>query len=160
MAGEWTEDLSSGVADIDGQHRELYRLVGTLREAMKQRALEQVPAILAGLRRYTAQHFAAEEAEMELARDPYREAHARLHRAFADQYFHQVRALNEAPSLSGVLELASWLSAWLREHVREVDGPMARRIRAQAAQRAAARKAPTGAGRSGGLTGSGSRPHR
>lgn len=130
MAVHWTEDLATGVGRIDEQHQELYRQVARLHDAMRAGRLDEVPAIMEYLQRYALEHFAAEEREMSAAAYPGLEAHRRLHQRFVDDLLRQRALLSAGISASAVVELSHWLSGWLGEHVRKVDGEMARYLRA------------------------------
>jgi len=128
MAIQWTEELATGIAAIDDQHRELYAAVASLHAAMRGGMLGEVPAILEFLERYVTQHFALEEREMTKARYPGLAQHREAHEAFVAEFLRQKAAL-AAVTPSNVLELSSWLGAWLRDHVRRIDGEMARFLR-------------------------------
>lgn len=129
MAVQWTEDLATGVARIDEQHRELYRQVAALHEAMRAGHLAEVPAIVDFLQRYALEHFATEEREMAAAGYPGLAAHARLHQRFVDDFLRHKAVLVGDVAPSAVVALSHWLGEWLREHVRQVDGEMARFLR-------------------------------
>jgi hemerythrin len=127
---QWTDDLATGIERIDAQHQELYRQVAALHEAMRSNRLDEVPAVVEFLQRYALEHFATEEREMAAKHYPSLPEHRALHKAFVDDFL-RYKALLEAggatPSL--VVELSSWLGSWLRDHVRKVDGQMARFLR-------------------------------
>lgn len=132
MAIEWTEDLATGIEAIDEQHRELYRQVAALHAAMKAGSLDRVHGLLDYLRRYSVEHFATEEEAMRTARYPAAAlgAHRAAHRRFVDDFEAHAERATERLSPAVVVELSSWLSGWLRDHVRRVDGEMARFLRA------------------------------
>jgi hemerythrin len=126
---EWTEELSTGVEGVDGQHRELYATVARLHAAMRCRRLEEIPSILEFLERHAREHFALEEHVMEQASYGGLEAHRAAHQGFVREYHEMCSALAQPPAPSAVLELSTWLGAWLRDHVRRMDGEMARFLR-------------------------------
>ena len=127
MSSQWTEDLATGIDLIDDQHRELYRQVSLLHEAMRANALDRVTATFEFLQAYVQDHFATEEREMAQAGYPALPEHVELHRAFVADFL-AFRARVEAQSItpSIVVDLSAWLGAWLGAHVRKVDGAMAR----------------------------------
>ena len=125
MAIQWTEDLATGVEAIDDQHRELYATVASLHAAMRRGMQDEIPNILAFLEQYVTQHFALEEREMAKAGYPGLQAHQEAHQAFITEFLRQKSRLAVAAN-SDIMELSSWLGAWLRDHVRGVDGEMAR----------------------------------
>jgi hemerythrin len=130
----WTDDLATGVDDIDEQHRELYRHVAALHEAMKSGALHQARELVVFLRGYAVDHFVAEEQAMRAARYPGLDAHRQEHRRFVEEYEHHAERLSARASPTAIVELSSWLSDWLRGHVRGTDREMAAFLRAARAQ--------------------------
>ena len=131
MAIEWTEDLATGIEEIDDQHRALYDAISDLHDAMRRSRLDRVPAVLEFLSGYVAEHFATEEREMAATGYPGLDEHRAAHLAFGVDY-RQLVARVEGSRITPllVLELSTWLGEWLRDHVRRIDGAMARHIRA------------------------------
>jgi hemerythrin len=130
MPIEWTEDLATGIADIDAQHRELYRNIAQLHEAMKQNHLDRVRATLVYLADYAVDHFATEERAMAAASYPGLEEHRAAHHAFVEQFLrYKADVDREGTSPRVVVDLSAWLGGWLRDHVRRMDGDMARHLR-------------------------------
>ncbi|MFO0585546.1 MAG: hemerythrin family protein [Anaeromyxobacter sp.] len=144
MPVRWTDDLATGIEAIDAQHRGLYDAVNELHGIMRSHELSEVSTVLEALETYAAQHFRLEEREMAEAGYPGLAAHAGAHRAFALEFERQRLALHPTPTASGVVELSAWLTDWLRDHVRKVDGEMARYLRAfeTSAERPAQAKKP------------------
>ena len=65
MEFAWSDDLLTGVRDIDEQHRELFSRVNTLIVACtQQKGKDEIGNYLQFLMDYVAFHFAAEEREM------------------------------------------------------------------------------------------------
>jgi hemerythrin len=129
VAIKWTDDLATGIERLDAQHRELYQEVAALQQAMRTHHLERVPAIIDFLQRYALEHFATEEREMAARGYPGLAEHAALHKAFVGQFLRHKALISAGVTPSAVLELSHWLSDWLRDHVRRVDGAMARHLR-------------------------------
>ncbi len=129
MAIEWTDDLATGIEIIDEQHRELYRQVAALHGMMRAADLTQVPQVLAYLERYALEHFAEEERQMAAAKYPSRDSHARHHAMFVDDLGRQKAKLADGLTAYKVVALSTWVGEWLRDHVRKVDGDMARYLR-------------------------------
>jgi len=130
MSIEWTEDLATGIAQIDAQHRELYQAVARLHTAMREHHLDQVAGVLDFLQGYAVDHFALEEGEMQRAGYPGLAAHRQAHVDFVEAFLGHRAQLRAGTSVSAVIALSGWLGQWLREHVRSVDGEMARHLRA------------------------------
>jgi len=141
MSIEWSDDLATGMATIDDQHRELYANVAKLHAIMKERRLDDLPAVLDFLQRYALEHFATEEREMEKAGYPGLGDHQAAHQAFVSEYLRHRDHLRVGPTTGSVIALSAWLGGWLREHVRRVDGEMARYLRPLGA-RSAGSEAP------------------
>lgn len=129
MPVEWTDDLATGIEKIDDQHRELYRQVARLHEAMRAGRLEEVPAIVEFLQRYALEHFATEEREMAATHYPGLGQHRRLHERFVDDFLRHKAILSVEITASAVVALSQWLGEWLRDHVRTVDADLARHLR-------------------------------
>jgi hemerythrin len=82
---------------------------------------------------YAKEHFAAEERLMIETGDPGYPEHVARHREFAaDLKRWQDRFGVQGPSATLVVELSAWLTGWLGDHIRKVDGVMARHLRARA----------------------------
>jgi len=136
MSVHWTEELATGVEEIDEQHRELYAAVASLHDSMKQGRLDRIGGVVEYLARYAADHFATEERHMAERRYPRLAEHRALHETFVGAFLVRKAAFQSngfRPSL--VVELSEWLATWLGDHVRKVDGEMGRFFRSQAAGR-------------------------
>jgi hemerythrin-like metal-binding protein len=135
MGIEWSEELATGITLIDDQHRELYANVARLHAVMKERRLGELPDILHFLQGYALEHFATEVAAMESARYPGLADHTAAHDAFVGEFLRHRDRLTAAPTAGHVMDLSAWLGLWLRDHVRRVDGEMARFLRGPAGRR-------------------------
>lgn len=133
MPVQWTDDLATGIERIDEQHRELYQRVAGLHEAMRGGRLDEVPAMVDYLQRYAVEHFAAEEKQMAAAGYPGLGQHRRLHQRFVEEFLEHRKRLSPQVTASAVVALSRWITAWLGDHVRKVDGEMARYLRRQGA---------------------------
>lgn len=118
----WTSALSIGVPEIDEQHRELFRNVDALQDAVLARDRAGAARILRFLRGYVRVHFAAEESLMRGLVYPAREAHEEEHRAFAARIDALDRALEvEGATAALVHRVEREVSAWLLDHVCSTD---------------------------------------
>jgi len=131
----WGQELATGIEQIDAQHRQLYETVAQLHTLMRSHALSEVDVVLEALTHYASEHFATEEREMRSAGYPGYEAHRTAHLAFVQEFVRIRGTLEARPTVSAVVELSSWLSDWLREHVRGLDAEMARFLRPPAVHR-------------------------
>lgn len=136
---EWSDSMTTGVAQIDNQHR---FLVDTLRQA-NNRLLDDHEGALLGeiakdLLTYAIMHFETEENLMK--RYGYAEAFPELARAHIAQhrdFSHQVVAvcdnLREGRQVSRI-EVLKFLNEWLRHHVLGIDQKLGAFVRDAAHQ--------------------------
>jgi hemerythrin len=125
MTIEWTKALSTGVEEIDAQHRELFKRAGRLVAGLGAGEKEDVGALLGYLHQYAVSHFGAEEAQMRGARFP---GYVR-HKAEHDRFIEDLLDLTGEYEKKGkralvALKASGWLSAWLREHVSGTDAEL------------------------------------
>jgi len=127
----WTEELATGISEIDAQHRDLYAHVAALLRAVEDGHLYRVVKTLGHVEQYVDAHFTTEERCMRLAAYPRLEEHRALHEAFVAEFRERERRLLvDEPWRPLVIEISEWLGAWLRDHVGAVDAEMARFLRA------------------------------
>jgi hemerythrin len=117
--GSWTEELSVGDARLDAQHRSIFELAAAAEADLAQGRGEDLRRILAFLRRYVMQHFAAEEALLERAGYAQRDGHLELHRELSRQVVEAEARFQEGDPRSGepVLEAL----ARIIDHIRVED---------------------------------------
>jgi hemerythrin-like metal-binding protein len=117
----WTDNLSVGVELIDNQHTVLFNTINELHDAMmKGPGRAKVGELLGRLQVYTCNHFSVEEALMEDAKYAGLATHRIRHRKLTKQVERfAARYLQGDPTLS--LELANFLSNWLKNHIQGVD---------------------------------------
>lgn len=133
MALNFPEELKIGVQEVDDQHRSLYAQINRLHDAMRSHQLEQVAETLEFMARYASEHFAAEERLMIEAGYPGFPDHLARHGQFkTDLKRWRERFAREGATASLVVDLSSWFTAWLRDHIRHVDAKMAAFLRTAA----------------------------
>jgi hemerythrin len=82
----WTDDLLTGYKTIDDQHKELFKKVNALLEAMGQgKGKEQVAEVLGFLSDYVVSHFGTEEQLMQSRKYPGFLSHRLEHTAYTDK---------------------------------------------------------------------------
>lgn len=124
MALTWdATTMSTGVADLDQQHRTLIGQLNQLFELMKEgKGGTKLDELLDFCGRYAATHFAHEEACMHRVQCPTavanRSAHQEFTRTFAD---FRARLEREGPSTKLTLEVQQRMSEWLRNHIVRTD---------------------------------------
>jgi hemerythrin-like metal-binding protein len=126
----WTDSLETGIAEIDAQHRELFRCVARVRDAAFADDAAEMDRTVTFLRAYVDEHFRTEEAFMAAKRYPglarHRLEHAALLEAVAEiAADHALRGAG-ANSLARV---ERFLSDWLRTHIGVTDQALARFVR-------------------------------
>ncbi len=129
------EELAVGVKEVDDQHRALYAELNRLHAAMREHDLDEVGRIADYLVIYATEHFALEEKLMIEAGFPGFPDHLARHVEFAkDLKRWRERLARQGPTPALVVDLSHWLTGWLGDHIRKVDGEMARFLRARSAK--------------------------
>jgi len=133
MSFAWTEDLSTGVADIDSQHKELISRVNALIAACNEdKDRDEIGRYLGFLHEYIAFHFAAEEREMAGRGYPGLAAHEAQHEHFKKQVndlYQQFTA--HGASIQVVLMTIHASGTWLVNHIDRTDKELAAFLKKQ-----------------------------
>lgn len=123
MAIQWTEDLTTGVPEIDSQHKELFSRINRLLEACNQgQGRSEVGKTLSYLEEYVLIHFATEEKIMTECLYPEYAGHKAQH----VQFMSNLDALkqqfaNEGPSVHLILLTNHTVVDWLQNHIKKLD---------------------------------------
>jgi hemerythrin len=129
MPYAFPEELALGLHEVDDQHRAFYRHLNDLHAAMRTGDLGEARRLVDFLGTYAVEHFAAEERLMIGAGYPGLREHLDRHREFITALKGwQVRIAEKGPTPSLVVDLSTWLTGWLGDHIRKVDGGMARHL--------------------------------
>lgn len=133
MAFQWTEDLRTGVDDIDAQHMELILHVNTLIDACNsQKGRDDIGRFLGYLSEYVAFHFAAEEREMTCYHYPGLAAHEQEHEHFKKVVGNLKGEFTEhGAGINVVLMTVRSACDWLVNHIKKVDMEMAKFLKQQ-----------------------------
>ncbi|MBI4694423.1 MAG: hemerythrin family protein [Gammaproteobacteria bacterium] len=124
---EWSDDMATGVATIDRQHR---FLVDTLCDANRRLLASRENAlpgqIVRDLLAYAVLHFVTEEELMkrvgyDLACSAVAGAHVAQHREFSRRIVAVCDRLREGRDVSR-LDVLEYLNDWLRNHVLDISG--------------------------------------
>ncbi|MBL8097446.1 MAG: hemerythrin family protein [Anaerolineales bacterium] len=123
MKLEWNESFSTGVAEIDDQHKELVRQLNALYAAMAAgQGKDEIGKILGFLGKYAVMHFGKEESCMEQHRCPAAAANKQAHADFIELFGSmQKRFEKEGPTSTLAVELQQKTSNWLVNHILRVD---------------------------------------
>ena len=118
---EWKDSLSVKVMDIDKQHRELFRIINELHEAMKTgKAKNILDDIINRLIGYTKSHFKMEERLFALHNYPDTEKHLQEHENFV-QKIGEFKEKFDKGNTSLSIEVVRFLSTWIENHITTVD---------------------------------------
>lgn len=131
MAYQFTQDLVTGNAVIDAQHKQLFQAINDLLAAcgagQGRAALEKTTRFLCD---YTAKHFADEERLQTQSRYPDYTAHKRYHEEFKKTVAALMKKLEEqGPSVTLVSEVNRAVAGWLTNHIKREDMKVAAHIR-------------------------------
>jgi len=118
---EWTEENSVGLSLFDTQHKQLFKYLNEMFDAMKLgKGNDVLTSTLTNLGNYTITHFAAEENLMTKHKYPGMTAHIKEHTKFVEK----VEALiadHKAgkPVLS--IEITQFVKNWIINHINVSD---------------------------------------
>lgn len=118
---QWSDDFSTGVPVIDGQHKLLLSYINKLhRGIMQAEASDLLLEILDALAGYAFTHFNTEEIFFAHSDYPAAKAHIEIHQQFRDKVLLFRESVLEGKS--GVdLALLDFLKTWLVEHIQGMD---------------------------------------
>ena len=133
MTIEWTPDLATGHERIDGQHRELFRRLDGLLDAMRLGDRAEIGRLFDFLGSYVAEHFGEEERIMREAGYPGMNVHKAAHDRFVREYG-ELRRLYETSGAARAVAIKTeaWIVDWLSSHIARTDVTLARHLRGEA----------------------------
>jgi len=115
----WTDNLLTGIHEIDQQHQVLFDIVARLEQAVtSDDKWSAVHFALVELNSFVNVHFAVEEALMRLHGYPDLEAHIAAHRAFSVDLL-EIKQHSIREDVSS--EMLNMLKSWLVSHIGVVD---------------------------------------
>jgi len=118
---EWDEMYSVRIEEIDNQHKRIFDYINQLHDAMKAGSdMAAMEKILDGLVDYTVNHFSQEEGKMRNSAYPDFDGHKKLHTKLLNDVGGYVEQVKQGKMSVGV-ELMSFLTRWLQEHILKVD---------------------------------------
>lgn len=123
MRYEWTDAMSTGVEELDNQHKTIILWINRLSEAAERgKAEAEVPQILSFLGTYARRHFAHEEECFLKHRCASAEANRKAHEEFVG-HFIQLKddCLTNGVTPARVAHLQQALGSWLANHIMKVD---------------------------------------
>ena len=120
IAPFWTDELTTGVEEIDNDHKALFDIFqDAYWIASTQAASEDLYIMMANLLNYTEVHFAREEALMTASPYPYPNKHSAIHQQLINQLHKQIILVkNNQQTPKGFVLL---LKDWFIDHIHGVD---------------------------------------
>ncbi|MEE9614241.1 MAG: hemerythrin family protein [Thermodesulfobacteriota bacterium] len=120
---EWNEKLKTGNDLIDSQHKEIFEKINELKAAMEWHTeAEETLALVAFLEEYALTHFSGEETIMKEQGYPGLAAHKEAHESFVDDFEGLKDDIyRNGPSMDLALNMHTWLTEWLSEHILKTD---------------------------------------
>jgi len=125
---KWNDDLTTGMQEVDGQHKELIRMVNELHEALsKGRGKEVIEDAIRFLSNYVIEHFKMEEKLMLEHNYPAYIPHKKEHEGFVNDFTNLVKEYNSTANSSFLaITLQRSVVQWLVNHIMKVDKEMAK----------------------------------
>ncbi len=130
---EWNENLAVGFDRIDQEHRELFRIIQDLVDAIHQHTCKyKIDDVLKFLEEYAHNHFSMEENYMKGLGYPEYAIHKAEHEKFAVAFAglkKELKRIKDSGSFAGSYELSvatdQMLVDWLLDHIAKVDRRLA-----------------------------------
>ena len=118
---EWNDAYRVNVANVDSQHKNLFRMAAELHRAMLAGTVKaKLFQLLEDLVQYTLVHFAYEERLMEEAGYPEFAAHKAEHEDLTCRVREFQKDFEEGRIATGIT-LLQFLKEWLQKHIMESD---------------------------------------
>jgi len=123
MAIAWSDDYSTGDAEIDKQHKQLFQYLSELEEHMETGITEDyLRKFLNHLGIYTRSHFCYEEILMRQKQNPIAKKNQEQHDKLLDAYKHYLNRFEvEGVSDDLIKKLHDFLVSWLVNHILKID---------------------------------------
>lgn len=115
----WTDDLNTGIPEIDVQNRRLVEFINTLTAARQTGDRTQVGNVLDQLLDFVCNHFMFEEHLMEEANYEFRTAHEKIHEIFAKRLAAFRGRFANGENVCD--ELHDMLKNWMDIHIKQED---------------------------------------
>lgn len=129
----WDHSMSIGVGEIDAQHRRLIDLVCLVDQALaRNEGQELAGAALRSLCDYAVEHFAAEEALMDLESYPEYDLHMTEHMHCTQKALDILQSYSEGQEVD-MAEFLRFLADWVRTHILEMDQTLGRHLKTRGA---------------------------
>lgn len=122
MPLEWNKGLSTGVPWQDRQHKELFKRLNKLLDAMNVGlGKNEVVRLFLFLDEYFVVHFDAEEKEMDRTKFPGTVEHLKEHTHFIEEMSRLKNEFAKNPTSALVMQVKRRVVDWLINHIGDVD---------------------------------------
>lgn len=131
MSTGWSNDLATGVPEIDDQHKEIFNRFDRLFAACSEgRGKDEVLQLIVFLDDYIKEHFTAEEKLQIRNAYPDYASHKAQHTRFIAEVHRLAAAFrDEGATLPLVIMTNKTLSSWLVQHISKIDMEFAAYLR-------------------------------
>jgi len=127
----WDPSMTTGLEDIDNQHKQLIQWLNDLLDAMSMgRGRAEIAGVLEKLGGYTVMHFGHEEDCMTKYKCPVAAKNAAAHKDFIATFSAlQADFEKNGPTAGLVVRVESELMRWLTAHIKGTDAQLAPCVR-------------------------------
>ncbi|UCD62798.1 MAG: hemerythrin family protein [Candidatus Zixiibacteriota bacterium] len=130
----WHKSYNIGAADIDRQHRDIFRLINRVHQALaSETTTEKTGDILTQLMTDVRGHFADEEKVMERAAYPLLPKHRQKHQELMATLKPLMARCGENGNIVAT-RLLAFLKDWWQKHILEDDARIGRHLRTNGTQ--------------------------
>lgn len=119
MLTTWTDDLDTGIPEIDVENRRLADFINTLETARQTENRNAVGDVLEQLLDFVVNHFLFEEHLMEEAGYEFLHMHEKIHEMFARRVADFRGRYANGDDIT--TELITMLNNWIQNHVKDED---------------------------------------
>ncbi len=119
----WTDDFSTGIDVIDGQHKRIIHYINQLADAQNTKDPGSTSEVLINLIDYTFSHFAFEESLMDEAGYIAADIHKKTHEGFREKITYFQQKHNDGVDVTN--DLTKLLNIWLINHIADDDSSYA-----------------------------------
>jgi len=117
----WDEKYSVGIQSIDEQHKEIFRVMDQLFQALKMgQASQSIEQIVTNLENYALTHFKNEEYYFSQFNYEGSKEHIKEHQLFIEKMA-SLKAQSQSGKLESSFELLHFLKVWIDHHILVVD---------------------------------------
>ncbi len=127
MSLKWDEDLSTGIDEIDNQHKEIIKRIEKINnEADESMSMKEIDEIVRFIGGYVFDHFSMEEEYMMKYKYPNYDSHKAEHMSFLKSFTFLKKMAKESGITSMIiLAIQNQVVDWLVKHIKSADKEMA-----------------------------------